>query len=124
MAFDVDKIETLLQGAASQRATFSYSELLLLLGHSFSRPRMRALCAVLDVIDQRAEAALQPELAALVVREGDELPGQGWWIGRRDYAGAFEGAGARKYLLLVQRQAFDYWRGKALSRGGELIGTP
>ena len=115
MAYDADQVEALLQGRAAQRATFSYSELLLLLGHNFSRPRMRALCVVLDAIDARAEAAGQPELAALVVREGDDLPGQGWWMGRGDYAGAFEGASARKYLLTVQRQAFDYWQGRALN---------
>ena len=116
-AFDVEQVEALLQGAAAQRATFSYSELLLQLGHRFTRPKMRALCAVLDAIDVRAEAAGQPELAALVVREGDDLPGQGWWVGRRDYAGAFEGAGARKYLLGVQRRAFDYWQGQGQGQG-------
>ena len=110
MPFDVDHIESLLQAAAAQRDTFSYSELLQRLGMGFSRPKMRALCAVLDAIDDRAQAAGQPELAALVVRESDRLPGQGWWVGRRDYAGAFEGAPARKYLLVVQRRAFDYWQ--------------
>nr|WP_310523761.1 ribose-phosphate pyrophosphokinase [Polymorphobacter sp.] len=110
MSFDVDHIESLLQAAAAQRDTFSYSELLQLLGMGFSRPKMRALCAVLDTIDDRAAAAGQPELAALVVRESDCLPGQGWWVGRLDYAGAFEGAPARKYLLVVQRRAFDYWQ--------------
>ena len=119
MAFDVDQVEGLLQAAAAQRQTFSYSELLQLLGHNFSRPRMRALCVVLDTVDARAQAANQPELAALVVREGDGLPGQGWWVGRLDYAGAFEGAPALKYLLSVQRQAFDYWQ--AASAGGPAI---
>jgi hypothetical protein len=110
MIFDIDQIEAMLQAAAAQRDTFSYSGLLQLLGHGFTRPRMRALCAVLDAIDDRAAAAGQPELAALVVRESDGLPGQGWWIGRNDYAGAWEGAPARKYLLVVQRRAFDYWQ--------------
>jgi hypothetical protein len=123
VAYDVAHVETLLQAAAAQRETFSYSALLLLLGHNFSRPRMRTLCAVLDVIDQRAEAAGQPELAALVVREADALPGQGWWIGRRDYAGAFEGSPARKYLLVVQRQAFDYWQRTAARDGGAALAS-
>jgi hypothetical protein len=108
--FDVDHIEALLQAAAAQRDSFSYSGLLQLLGHRFTRPKMRALCVVLDAIDERAAAAGQPELAALVVRETDRLPGQGWWVGRRDYAGPWEGAPARKYLLVVQRRAFDYWQ--------------
>ena len=110
MMFDVDHIEGLLQAAAADRDTFSYSGLLQRLGHGFNRPKMRALCVVLDAIDARAAAAGQPELAALVVRETDRLPGQGWWIARNDYAGAWEGAPARKYLLVVQRRAFDYWQ--------------
>jgi hypothetical protein len=117
MSFDIDRIEALLQAAAAERDTFSYSGLLQLLGHSFTRPKMRALCAVLDAIDDRAAAAGQPELAALVVRESDRLPGQGWWVGRRDYAGAWEGAPARKYLLVIQRRAFDYWQA-AVKTGG------
>ena len=108
-AFDPDQIESLLQSAAANRDTVSYAGLLQTLGHSFTRPKMRALCVVLDAIDTRAAAAGQPELAALVVRESDKLPGQGWWVGRTDYAGAWEGAPARKYLLVVQRRAFDYW---------------
>ena len=117
-AFDIDRIEALLRRRAAERGTFSYSELLLVLGHGFSRPRMRALCVVLDAIDARAEAAAEPELAALVVREGDGFPGQGWWVARADYAGAWEGAPARKYLLTVQRRAFDYWQ--ARSTGAEI----
>jgi hypothetical protein len=113
LLFDVDHVEALLQAAAAQGADFSYSELLLLLGHRFTRPKMRALCAVLDEIDQRAEASGQPELAALVVRESDRLPGQGWWVGRRDYAGPWEGPEARKHLDKVQRVAFAYWSARA-----------
>lgn len=107
--FDVDHVEALLQAAAAQRHDFSYSELLLLLGHRFTRPKMRALCAVLDEVDRRAEAGGQPELAALVVRESDRLPGQGWWAGRRDYAGPWEGSEAMAYLRRIQSAAYDWW---------------
>jgi hypothetical protein len=44
-----------------------------------------------------------------VVREGDGLPGQGWWVGREDYKGVWEGAEARAYLAGHQQNAFDYW---------------
>jgi hypothetical protein len=111
--FDIDRIEALLRTAAAEGRRVSYSELLLAIGQRFTRPRMRALCAVLDEIDNRAEAAGQPELAALVVRESDRLPGQGWWVARSDYAGAWEGPEARKYLDKVQRVAIAYWAGKA-----------
>ena len=107
--FDIDQIEALLQAAAAQGETVSYAGVLQQLGMRFSRPKMRALCKVLDAIDVRAAAAGQPELAALVVRESDHLPGQGWWIGRRDYGGAWEGPAARAYLADVHAAAFAYW---------------
>ena len=88
------EVEVLLQSAAAAGHGFSYSGLLLALGLRFTRPRMRALCKLLDAIDDRAAAAGQPELAALVVREGDRLPGQGWWTGRRNHAGARTGPDA------------------------------
>ena len=110
---DINEIERQLQAVAAQGQRVSYSELLLAIGQRFTRPRMRALCVVLDAIDDRAAAAGQPELAALVVRESDRLPGQGWWVARRDYAGAWEGPEARKYLDAVQRVAITYWAARA-----------
>jgi hypothetical protein len=107
--FDVDLIERLLQDSARNGQAVSYSELLMTLGYRFTRPKMRALCKVLDAIDRRAAARGEPELAALVVRESDRLPGQGWWVGRRDYAGQWEGAQARAYLCEVQQRTFDHW---------------
>lgn len=109
MSLDLDTVEALLRTAAREGRRVSYSELLAALGHGFTRPKMRALCKVLDAIDARAAVAGEPELAPLVVREADRLPGQGWWIGRRDYAGAWEGPEARKYLDRVQRVAIAYW---------------
>ncbi len=107
--FDVDQIEALVRESAAKRAALSYSELLLMLGYRFTRPKMRALCKVLDAVDQRAAAQGQPELAALVVREGDALPGQGWWVGRTDYQGEWTGPAARRYLDAIQAKAFEYW---------------
>lgn len=75
--FDVDQIETILQQSAAEGHALSYSELLLMLGYRFTRPKMRALCKVLDEVDRRGALRGEPELAVLVVREGDRLPGQG-----------------------------------------------
>lgn len=110
--FDIGEVEALLRAAAARRRPMSYAELLGDLGMRFSRPRMRALCRVLDAIDRRARAADEPELAALVVRESDRLPGQGWWIARRDYAGPWEGAPAGAYLREIQRRAYDHWQAR------------
>ncbi|PZN94624.1 MAG: ribose-phosphate pyrophosphokinase [Alphaproteobacteria bacterium] len=111
--FDVDHIKGLLQASASAGVAMSYSEILLALGHRFTRPKMRALCKVLDAIDGRAAAAGQPELAVLVVREGDRLPGQGWWVGRDAPVDSWTGAEARALVAAIQQQAFDYWRNAA-----------
>ena len=35
---------------------------------------------MLGVVDEEAAARGEPELAVLVVRQSDGLPGQGWWV--------------------------------------------
>lgn len=107
---DVAGIEKLLQRLAKKGRAVSYSEMLLMLGFRFSRPKMRALCRTMDEVDRRAAERGEPELAALVVRESDKLPGQGWWIGRTDYQGQWTGPEARAFLNRIQNQTFDYWR--------------
>lgn len=108
--FDVDVTETILQRAARDRQTLSYSEILALLGLRFTRPKMREICRVFDEIDRRATLRGEPELAVLVVRESDGLPGQGWWVGRSDYSGPWTGADARDFVRARQADAFDYWQ--------------
>jgi hypothetical protein len=74
---------------------------------------MRALCKTLDAIDAAAGTAGEPELAVLVVRESDRLPGQGWWTAtaaQRDYAGSWTGAEAATFVRAIQKQAFRYWK--------------
>jgi hypothetical protein len=110
--FDLGAIENHLRSQAARRRPITYGDLLAAFDMRFTRPRMRALCKVLDEIDVRAEAAGQPELAALVVREADGLPGQGWWTTRHDYIGPWEGAPAGAYLRSVQRRAYDYWKAR------------
>jgi hypothetical protein len=111
--FDVDGVEALVQAAARRGEALSYSELLLMLGYRFTRPKMRALCKVLDAVDQRGRARGEPELAVLVVRESDRLPGQGWWTGRQDYQGEWTGPRAADYIRKFQYKAFRYWKKRA-----------
>ena len=99
---------------ASARAgeAISYREVLELLGHHFTRPKMRALCKVLTFVDEQAEAMGEPELAVLVVRQSDGLPGQGWWVGgakKHGYTGLWDGPKAAKFIRSIQRQAFTFW---------------
>ena len=111
---DVALVRGLLVRAAREGRAVSYSELLRALGHRFTRPKMRALCKTLDAIDAAGETGGEPALAVLVVREGDRLPGQGWWTTlaeRRNYRGAWEGGEAERFVAGEQELAFRYWRG-------------
>ena len=107
---DLPEITALLHAAARAGHDLSYSEMLLALGYRFSRPKMRTLCRLLDAIDAAGRAAGEPELAVLVVREADRLPGQGWWAGRRDAPPDWTGPAARAFVIARQRAAIDWWR--------------
>ncbi len=109
---DVARIEAIVQTAAKAGCWMSYSELLLSLGFRFSRPKMRAVCKTLAEVDRRASASGEPELAVLVVREGDALPGQGWWTGRSDYQGDWTGPEAAAFIAKMQGRAFHYWKNR------------
>jgi hypothetical protein len=112
---DVTRVRGLLTAAARRGEAISYSALLQALGHRFTRPKMRAVCKTLDAIDRQAAEAGEPELAVLVVRESDGLPGQGWWTGAaetRGYRGSWVGPEAVAFAAGLQRRAFDYWAGR------------
>jgi hypothetical protein len=115
---DAARVRALLIEAAKAGEAISYSHLLAQLGHRFTRPKMRAVCKTLDLIDEAAIAAGEPELAVLVVRESDGLPGQGWWGGARafvlGYDGPWTGPRAMELVKEQQRVAFDYWRAKRI----------
>lgn len=98
---------------ASARAgqAITYSELLGHLGFAFSRPKMRALCKTLEEVDAEARGRGEPDLAVLVVRQSDGLPGQGWWVGSdlENYDGPWEGPRAKATINRLQQRVFDYW---------------
>ena len=110
---DPKEVRAHLIAAAAAGESITYSELLNQLGHEFTRPKMRALCKVLGAIDQEGAERGEPELAVLVVRQSDGMPGQGWWVdggaSSHDYTGLWEGPEARRLVEELQRQAFDYW---------------
>ena len=114
---DVARVRDLLIAAARAGEPYSYSGLLNDLGYRFTRPKMRALMKTLGAIDEAGAAAGEPELAVLVVRESDGLPGQGWWTGGHALAlgheGAWEGPEARALVKRLQGEAFVYWQDRA-----------
>jgi hypothetical protein len=70
---------------------------------------------VLGTVDEEAADRGEPELAVLVVRQSDGLPGQGWWVAggaaAHRYDGLWEGPEAKRLVDELQAQAFDYWGG-------------
>lgn len=116
MLADPAEVRAHLVAAAKAGTALTYSELLGHLGLSFSRPKMRQLCAVLGAVDEEAAARGEPELAVLVVRQSDGIPGQGWWVAggarARGYAGPWEGPEAARFIARVQAEAFAFWRGE------------
>jgi hypothetical protein len=115
---DPEDVRAHLVAAAKAGVALSYGAILEQLGYRFSRPKMRALCAILGAVDEEAARRGEPELAVLVVRQSDGIPGQGWWVaggGRsRGYEGPWEGPEARRFVASVQAETFGWWR----SRGG------
>lgn len=78
---------------------------------------MRALCAILGAVDEDGASRGEPELAVLVVRQSDGLPGQGWWAAggarSRAYEGPWEGPEARRFIEGVQAQSFAFWQSRS-----------
>lgn len=111
-----EEVRAILVGAAKGGTALTYAEVLEQLGYAFSRPKMRALCSILGAVDEEAEARGEPELAVLVVRQSDGLPGQGWWVAggarSRGYEGPWEGREAAAFIRKVQAETFAYWRGR------------
>ena len=90
---DPAEIRAHLVAAAKAGVALSYGELLEHLGYRFSRPKMRQLCVMLGEIDREAELRGEPELAVLVVRASDGLPGQGWWVAGGGSSRGYDGHG-------------------------------
>jgi hypothetical protein len=109
------EVRALLVAAAKGGTALTYAEVLEQLGYAFSRPKMRALCAILTSVDEESEALGEPELAVLVVRQSDGIPGQGWWVSggarSRGYEGPWEGPEAARFIRSVQAETFAFWSG-------------
>ena len=119
---DPAEVRAHLVAAAAAGHALTYSELLEHLGYGFSRPKMRQLCVTLGVVDDEAAARDEPELAVLVVRQSDGVPGQGWWVAggaeSHGYKGPWEGPKAALFIRKLQQKTFDYWAMADLDASG------
>lgn len=122
---DPEEVRLHLVAAARAGTALSYGALLERLGYGFSRPKMRALCAILGAVDEAGALRGEPELAVLVVRQSDGLPGQGWWIsGARShgYQGPWDGPEARRFIERIQDETFAFWKSRSGTQAGETSG--
>ena len=123
---DPEEVRLHLVAAAEAGTSLSYGELLERLGYAFSRPKMRALCKILGTVDEAGALRGEPELAVLVVRQSDGLPGQGWWVAggarSRGYEGPWEGPEARRFIDHVQAESFAFWKSRSGTPGEDTPG--
>ncbi len=109
---DVDELERLLIQAASERRTLAYSDVLSHFGKRTTPIRVFALCRDLGEVSERNRVRGEPELAVLVVRKTDRLPGEGFFRGAwtdGDYDGPATGQRAKAYISMLTERVFDYW---------------
>lgn len=109
---DVDALEALLIEAARERRSMTYAEVLAHFGIRIAPRRVFALCRDLGEVCARNRARGEPELAVLVVRKADRLPGEGFFHGywrEGVYDGPSTGAAAQAFIRAETERAFAFF---------------
>jgi hypothetical protein len=109
---EVDELEKLLLAAARARRSLTYAEVLAHFGMRITPRRVYALCRDLGAVCERNRARGEPELAVLVVRKSDRLPGEGFFHSFwRDgaYDGPATGPVAAAFIRRETDAVFAYW---------------
>jgi hypothetical protein len=109
---DVDRLEALLIEAAQARRSLTYAEVLAQFGMRITPRRVYALCRDLGAVCARNRARGEPELAVLVVRKSDRLPGEGFFHSLwRDgaYDGPATGPVAATFIRRETARVFAHW---------------
>jgi hypothetical protein len=84
---DLDRLERVLVGAAREGRPVTYGQLLAYFGRRVTRITVGALCRDLARVERRREGQGWPDLACLVVRRSDGLPGEGYFASLRAEGG-------------------------------------
>ncbi len=117
---DVDALEALLIDAAHTRRSMTYAEVLAHFGIRITPRRVYALCHDLGAVSERNRARGEPELAVLVVRKADRLPGEGFFHGYwRDgvYDGPSTGAPAAAFIRAETERVFAFFAAARAQQG-------
>ena len=112
---DIDQLEALLVEAARARRSLTYAEVLAHFGIRITPRRVFALCRDLGAVCARNRARGEPELAVLVVRKADRLPGEGFFHSLwRDgaYDGPATGPTAAAFIRRETEKVFAHWAGR------------
>lgn len=105
---DLDRLERVLIQAARERRSVTYGQLLAYFERRVTRITVAALCLDLGRSARRREGEGWPDLACLVVRRSDGLPGQGYFDDLRRaglYTGPNEGEAAHAFVHNRQEAA-------------------
>jgi len=106
---DADALERILIQAAREGRTVSYRQLLAMAGRRVGPNNVRALMRVLAEVCRRSEARGEPDLACLVVRESDGLPGEGYFTAEAERGEPLAGSRQAR-VARAQQAAFAFWR--------------
>ena len=116
----MDRLERFLIGAALARRPVTYGSLLRASGFRVGPRNVAALCRDLDRVQARLVAIGAPDLACLVVRAADGLPGVGWFAAERAegaYTGPAVGPAALEHVRACQERAYA-WAETAVTPAG------
>jgi hypothetical protein len=110
---DLDRLERILIQAARERRPITYGQLLAMFERKVTRITVSALCRDLGRGEERRAGEDWPDLACLVVRKSDGLPGEGYFDSlrrERAYAGPSVGEAAVAFVRARQERAFAWVR--------------
>jgi hypothetical protein len=122
---DLDRLEHLLLAAARARRPVTYGQLLRFFERRVTPINVRALCRDLGRVGDRLAPHGAPDLACLVVRKENGLPGEGWFGYARQelgYDGPSEGPQARDFVAACQERAGRFVERSAAEAGPEAGG--
>ncbi len=108
---DLELLTHRLHAAALAGEPVTYGELLAFFERRVTPITVRALCRDIGHVTSRIEAAGGPDLACLVVRASDGLPGAGYFKSLREsgrYAGPDTGPKAEAFVAREQASAQRY----------------
>lgn len=105
---DLDLLERVLIRVALEGRVVTYGELLAFFERRVTRITVAALCKDLGRVEDRRRPEGWPDLACLVVRKSDGLPGEGYFTAMRQegaYAGPSVGEPAQAFVAGRQARA-------------------